>query len=418
MGVFCNCDSFSGAKKEFYNVKILSLVRGINIMVKVYTLNYHYGNNYGAVLEAYALQKTIEKLGYESICINFIPNEPQSFKVLRRILWAFTKPEMAVHYVVTLIKKILKFDSEITKYKKTDQNGFDIFRKQNLKIDEHKCSSISDLDHNFNNIEVCVCGSDVIWATGNNSLVSGAYFLNWGNLSMKRVAYAPSWGKSSVDALNVETKTRLSDYLSKFDHVSVREKSGVDICKKLGRHDSVWLPDPTLLISSDEWNQIAAIPQINEVPYLLHYFVPYNETISSQVLVNTIKTELSLDLLTIPDLTKQSIGGEVWPSPTKWISAIRDSNFIVTNSFHGVVFCILFHRPFVFTSLIGKDAPKNERIYSLLEKFNISERIISSPSDENINSIINSLINWEEVDEIKNAWREKGIRFLEKALKD
>lgn len=387
-------------------------------MSKVYTLNYHYSNNYGAVLEAYALQKSIENLGHKSICINYIPNEPWSSKIFRRIIWAFTKPEMAVHYLVTLTKKFLRSDRDITRYRKANQNSFDIFRKLHLKIDNHKCSSISDLNYHLKDIKVCVCGSDVIWATGNNSLVSDAYFLNWGGASMKRVAYAPSWGKPSIDDLNVETKTRLSDYLSKFDNISVREKSGIEICKKLGRNDAIWLPDPTLLISSDGWNEIAEKSNTKASPYLLHYFVPYNKTISCQALIDKIKIKLSLELLTIPDILKQSKNGDVWPSPTKWISAIRDSSFVVTNSFHGVVFCVLFHRPFLFTSLEGKDAPKNERIFSLLEKFNVSGRIISNFSEDDINSIINNPINWDEVDEIIKAWREEGVNFLVKAMKD
>lgn len=387
-------------------------------MSKVYTLNYHYGNNYGAVLEAYALQKSIENLGYKSICINYIPNEPRNFKLLRRILWAFTKPEMAMHYLVTLTKKILKSDRNIIKYRKTNQNSFDIFRKLHLKFDERKCVSKSDLDLNLKHVKVCVCGSDVIWAVGNNSLGSGAYFLNWGKPSMKRVAYAPSWGTSSIDGLKAETKTRLSGYLSKFDYLSVREKSGVDICERLGRNDAVWLPDPTLLISCDEWNDIAEESNTKAFPYLLHYFVPYNKTTSCKGSIDTIKTKLSLELLMIPDLSKQSDNGEVWPSPTKWISAIRDSNFVVTNSFHGVVFCILFHRPFLFTVLKGKYAPKNERLFSLLERFNLEERILESDKDEQVLKIIDSPINWDKIDSEILKWREEGISFLVKALKN
>lgn len=387
-------------------------------MYVIYTLNYYYGNNYGAVLEAYALQKTIEKLGYESICINYIPNEPRSSKIIRRILWAFTKPEMTVHYVVILIKKFFKLDCEITRYRKTDQNGFDVFRKLHLKIDNHKCSSISDLNYHLKDIKVCVCGSDVIWTSGDNSLELGVYFLNWGKPSMKKIAYAPSWGKPSIDELKVETKTKLASYLSKFDYVSVREKSGVDICNRLGRNDAVWLPDPTLLISSDEWNEIAEKSNTKATPYLLHYFVPYNKTMSCHGSVDAIKTKLSMQLVTIPDLSKQSTNGEVWPSPTKWISAIRDSNFVVTNSFHGIVFCLLFHRPFLFTMLKGKDASKNERLFSLLAKFNLEGRILESDDDEQVLKIIDNPINWNEIDSKIFKWREEGLSFLANSLKN
>lgn len=385
-------------------------------MLKIYTLNYYYGNNYGAVLEAYALQKSLEIMGYQTSCINYKHNEHFAQKLMRRIRWALMRPKMFFHYINVILNKNLNNNYNTKHYIRSDQSSFSIFRSKYLKIDIRNCRSSKDLDSKLDNVKACICGSDVIWAKGDNSLDIDAYFLNWGRQSMKRVAYAPSWGTDSIDSLNKDTRNKIAYCLSKFDYVSVREKSGIDICNKLGREDAQWMPDPTLLLTMKDWNCVADPNTLNTAPYLLHYFVPYNQSLAPESIIKTVSQRLSINVVIIPDISKQDLTQEVWPSPSRWISYIRDSDFIVTNSFHGVVFSIVFHRPFVFTLLEGKDAPKNERLFSLLEKFNISERIVPEYSEELVLNIINTPINWDEVDSIISGWRKEGLDFLKDAL--
>lgn len=290
---------------------------------------------------------------------------------------------------------------------------FNETRNKLITFNEIPCSTLSDY-RNLPQANAVICGSDVIWSCENYAESIGIYFLSWVHQDTARIAYAPSWGRSNIKHLNKRTQQKISKYLAKFDAVSVREKSGVDICASLGRADAKWVPDPTMLLTTKEWDKIAE--SAFDGDYCLNYHIPYNASVDDVKILSSLFSYFNLPIKSIPDLNSEN----VWVSPTKWLGAIRDARFVVTNSFHGVVLCLLYHKHFVFTELIGEYKHLNERIYSLLELFELKDRIatpVIASNEAAIKEILKAQIDWQTIDVKMQAWRQVGIDFLDEALK-
>lgn len=388
--------------------------------MKILTLNYHYGNNYGAVLEAYALQYFLYKYSNDVLCLNYVFKEGPLHKYYRRILKILTQHDIRIRYMsklLTATNKEKRIETSVKKtYLQNDNMVFDEFRKKNLHITKQIFHGLGELRTFFNShdvVDAVVCGSDVIWNVNNESLDTDVYFLGWVPDKVKRIAYAPSWGKPTID-LCYSAKQNISTLLSKFDAVSVREKSGVDICASLGRKDAQWVPDPTMLLTAGAWNKIAENKFHGR--YILNYRIPYNKSVDDSAILYALTQHYQIDVKKVPDIESEY----VWLSPTEWLGGIRDAEFIITNSFHGVVFCIIYNKNFLFTKLVGDYEKLNERIYSLLDLFDLSDRIITEETASNasiIKSLIKSPINWDQVNEKLKQWRQVGVDFLDKALK-
>lgn len=388
--------------------------------MKILTLNYHFGNNYGAVLEAYALQTFLHKYSNNVRCLDFEFYETRAKKTIRRFIKLFFSPDMRRRCWKKILSlcspKECEYIGTVQSYKKSDNINFKIFRDKFLMLTDRKYHSIKALRKlcTVENVDVVVCGSDVIWHVGNESLTLDVYFLAWTSPNVLKIAYAPSWGRPCIDDLNIVTKSRLTKYLSEFRAVSVREKSGVDICASLGRCDAQWVPDPTMLLTSDVWDHIAESRFHGS--YILNYHIPYNKSINDTNIIPMLEQYYKAPIKKVPDINSEY----VWLSPTEWLGGIRDAEFVITNSFHGVVFCIIYNKNFLFTKLIAEHEVLNERIYSLLDLFDLRDRIVTEETISNIDatkSLIESPINWEQVNKKLVQWRQVGIDFLDKTLK-
>ena len=386
--------------------------------MNILTLNYHYSSNYGAVLEAYALQQTLHRYTDNVVCLDYEFYEPIVKKILRRCRKALYCSDIRNRYIRKLWGFLDKRQRDYRKasnvYQRADDIVFDNFRARHLNVTNKKYSSIAALkNYAGNEIYAVICGSDVIWNVNNESLTIDAYFLAWVKPQTLKIAYAPSWGKPTVNGLNNSVKQHISMLLSKFDAVSVREKSGVDICASLGRTDAQWVPDPTMLLTVDDWDKIAE-SRFNK-PYILNYRIPYNKSVDDTKILSVIEQCYKVPIKKVPDINS----GYVWLSPTEWLGGIRDTEFVITNSFHGVVFCIMYNKAFLFTKLIGEYEMHNERIYSLLDFFELSDRIITEAAASNveeIKSLVELPIDWNQVNKKLIRWRQVGIDFLDEAL--
>lgn len=391
--------------------------------MKILTINYHFSNNYGAIYEAYALQNFLSK-NYcaDTCCIDFQFNNRLGLGMTIFRLWkAVRHPRIAKRYLKKTIQLLKKDNNYLeTQSSKLTSNChvFNNFREKHLKITKKKYLTIADLYNCgvLNDVDIVICGSDVIWNISNESLVVGAYFLAWVPDSIMKVAYAPSWGKPNIDDLNHQMKEKIKYYLSRFDYISVREESGIEICASLGYLNTKWVPDPTMLLTVDEWNMIAEPLCDEEFSYVLNYRIPYNSAVNPYNILRMLHLQLNIPVINIPDTERE----EVWVPPAKWLGAIRNATFVVTNSFHGVVFCLLYHKEFIFTELTEEFTNHNERIYSLLGLFDLKKRIVSQKTVDNnkiIDNLINKKIAWHDVEAKIQEWRQVGIDFLDDTLK-
>lgn len=386
--------------------------------MKIYTLNYSHGNNYGAVLVEYALQNILRKYSDEVISIHFEYQQSAVKRLCNRIIKALFNPDIAKRYINKIGNLVKQKEKENAKVKNTyckaDSTAFDDFRKKYLRRTDRYTSVKALKTISFNADDVVVCGSDVIWNQGNESLTVDAYFLAWVPNNIKKIALAPSWGGCTVNSLNEATKKRISEYLSRFDAVSVRENSGLEICFALGRKDTKWLPDPTMLLSADDWNKIAEEPELNK--YILNYHIPYNDSVNYSSLLELLTICKDTKIVTLPNLNDKN----VWISPCRWLGMIRCADYVVTNSFHGTIFCILYHKSFFFTKLTNSFEGHNERLYSLLGYFGLEERILDEKKlndNEFMANLVNKKIDWDKVDNKLSVWRQEAFEYLDKAVR-
>jgi hypothetical protein len=260
-----------------------------------------------------------------------------------------------------------------------------------------------DLVNLEDNYDGFIAGSDQVW---NDSItdLDPSFFLDFVKSSKKKLSYAASFGFETMsDDLEIKYKKLLTD----FSNFNMREASAIDIIDSLLNRPANLVLDPTLLLTVDDWNNIAYKPKIKK-KYILVY-----QTTTSSFLLNTVKKiakSTGYKIVSIPF----PIGGFLNASlnlsagPKDWIGLIRDAEIVVTDSFHGCCFSIIYNK--VFRVCIT-EAPT--RIYNLLNIFNLKECLYKPDSKL---SLTNN-IDWNDVNESLHKEKNKSIKILKDMLK-
>lgn len=249
-----------------------------------------------------------------------------------------------------------------------------------------------------------ITGSDQVWG---GTLKPN--YLTFVKDDMKKIAYAASFGKDNIPDEQLKT---VGPWVKSFRAISVREMTGVDICKHIGV-DAIHLLDPTLLLQSEEYPTIER-REIKLGKYYFSYFL-------------NAKSAEAIRLTKILEFTRQqhaqykvaAIQGTeafipmrnlVTPSPEFWLTYYRESEGVITNTFHGTVFAIIYHRPFAVILQRGESGKQNGRILSLLDMFHLTDRIWDDTSD--LSTIMNQPINWDLIESERLKWVEKTDSFF------
>lgn len=341
--------------------------------------------NYGSLLQYYALSKELEELGCESYWLRYVPKDTSFFKKTIKNLYSIVfKPKVFFRK-----KRILK--------------TFKMFIKDNLFVSNKTYKSIIQLKHKCPFADYYITGSDQVW--GGTLEANYLTFVN----GKKRISYAASFGKSKLSQMHFNT---IQPWLLQFDSISVREESGVNICNSLGV-DSTCVLDPTLLIEKDVYLSNSIDEQV-----VLAYFLNVNNAKDAKLeIVKTISELYSTQYKYIGGVSNlDSIIDEdhlLFISPIDFISYYKNAKYIITNSFHGTVFAIIFHKPFYVFLQEGQFSPQNERVLSLLKMLSLEDRIFNNVSNLNYK---NDEINWLKVDKQLDIERNKSILFLKKSL--
>lgn len=344
--------------------------------MKIGILTFHWATNYGAVLQSYALQNVIENYKNQVEIIDYYP-----LRYKKRIINALkTKHLLSIPFRI----------KEIGKEKKIE-----IFRLKYLKRTKKYFSSNEMLHKEYFNFDCYICGSDQIW---NQSFIEHgekqkvfSYFLDFAPENKIIASYAASFG-----TLNFKEgmKNDLVKYLKRLDFISVRESSGAKIIEDLGMDLYGVVPDPTLLLKKAEYMQFILKPSIKNYAYV--YMLHSKEKDANKVVTTLKKTEKNI----------LRAGTE---SIEQWLTNIYYSDIVVTNSFHGIVFSIIFERPFV--AILIKGSGMNDRIISLLNRLGLEERIYVGND-----SIVKKTIDWGSVKKKLEAFQQVGFDYIEKIL--
>ena len=260
-----------------------------------------------------------------------------------------------------------------------------------------------------------ICGSDQIWSpTGIHANDESAVWLGFGNDHVRRIAYAASFG---VPGLDDAVCKRWSGYAQCFHAVSVREKDSVDLMKKLGRNDAVWVPDPTLLLDASEYDVVELKLKEQPAPYFFSYVLGTdNDGLASSVIKTVHKRLGVVPRLSRPYLLSYNLFHSGFVGPDEWLARLHRSVFVVTNSFHGLIFSLLFCRPFIVLLRAQKAAEMNSRVLSLLDVVGLQNRAVSAYDRAQVEQLCREEIDWGRVDARLKMFREKGCRFIRDAL--
>lgn len=350
--------------------------------------------NIGGLLQNYALQQVLKRLGHKPITLDPDPYHHVSFIVLlkRIILRLFGK-------------KITVFvEKEQNRPKRIKGKNSDKFIKK--YISHFRYSNISQLKSSH--FDAYIVGSDQVWRPKYNRTRLDTMFLDFTQgMDVIRIAYAASFGTDECEY----TQEQINEYsvlLQKFDFVSVREKSAVQICKERFNVNAVHVLDPTLLLSKEDYIRIIKKDKAPQSPGdLLVYFL--DKTEDKKLLEEKVAKDYSLTPFYVnkdySDLT------ETPQIPvSQWLRGFYDAKIIITDSFHACVFAIIFNKPFLLYANIDRGFA---RYQSLFETLDLKDCIICNSEDyKGIASF-----DFEEIKEKICRQQKTSIEIIEKAIK-
>ena len=326
-------------------------------------LNYHWENvNFGAVLTAYALNRFLNDNGFFAQNIDYIPSFP----------WILGEPRNEL---------------------------FDSFRKRHLPVTK-SVSSWDDLRFLNEFFKNFVVGADQVWRPEFMKKEKSVYFLDFADPKKRRVAYAASFGVSFLD-FNENELEEYSARLKCFDSIGVRERSGVEICKKM-RVDAECVTDPVFLLEKEVWERLAD---------------EYEGEVSDEIVHYTINDEQDAE---VQQFIQAGFPGRSYRNITwrtgiqEWLQRIRKSSMLITDSFHGSCFALIFNVPFV---CINTNSKTSTRMESLFRSMGSVRQVYSSFDDALLHLNKDGLHdNYEVINNSIKKERENGRRFLVAAL--
>ncbi len=349
--------------------------------MRIGTITFHWATNYGALLQAYALQKYLKKNNYDAEIINYIPLRVKLIKIIMNIR------NLKISYFI--------------KEKKLRS-----FRRECMELSNITYYNNNSLIKKCSNYDIYICGSDQIW---NESFTLGAegsatlsYYLNFVKDNKKRVSYAASFG---TDKLSQKVLNLVKPELGKFNNISVRENSGKIIVEDMG-FDAKVVVDPTLLLPRESYEELIKNRKIKKKYELFSYILHGNQTIA-----NTINDFIFEKYF---NKNKDKKYNEEPISMFEWLYNVKNSKFVLTNSFHGVVFSIIFHKSFMVIPVNG--SKMNDRITTLLNSLGLANRSIDSLDKDKIDKLMKESIDWVEIDSRVECLKKNSMEFISKSL--
>ncbi|GHV88942.1 hypothetical protein AGMMS50267_13020 [Spirochaetia bacterium] len=251
------------------------------------------------------------------------------------------------------------------------------FRNKYIKQSEKIYYSYNELNENPPDADVYIVGSDQVWNPAFlNKARTRAYFLGFGKTSVKRISYAASFGK---DKLKDGFITEIVPLLNKFLYVSVREKSGLAICRQCGINNAEWVPDPTMLFDGNTYRSLYQNEPVKrpKKPYCFLYMLGNRHDFSIQMVYDWAN-EKNIDVVYVTGNAKYDSYEKVYTTIPEWVYLIDNADYVITNSFHCSVFSLLFKKRFGVIPSKGELRGMNDRFISLFEMFEIEERFIDN----------------------------------------
>lgn len=356
--------------------------------MKIGILTQHFLLNYGGIIQNFALQQVLLELGHEPLTF-------EHDTCYSRTRW-----------LLRTAKQILKTRSlkglpvYPTYQGRIGNKNFIKFVLKNIRSVTVK-DFTPDLTQKYG-LDAYIVGSDQVWRPAFNlGPRLGNMFLDFAGDDVKKISYAASFGCKEWEY--TEEQERMCGKLAKrFDAISVREASGVDLCKEHFGVEATLVLDPTLLLNKEDYGKVC-----HDVPKKEKHIFVYSLVVSEGVLAVAEKVAEAMGLSII---VKQA-GRKVKKEDTieDWFAEFRDADYVVTDSFHGMVFSIIFNKPF---SIVMNPSGGNDRYLSLLSQLGLIERIVSDELQP-----VFSAIDWSDVNHRLTELRKASFEFLKTNLR-
>lgn len=345
--------------------------------------------NYGQLLQCFATQKYLQQLGHDAFLIrvrNFLeePSEETSapMPVWKKLLswqhWKFLMRSIYERYYQSYINNHVLNHNE--------DRQFDDFRDKYVISTEHVYSH-EELLKKSPEVDILATGSDMAWGVG---LHHHEYLLDFGNPETRRISIAASFGRT-WESLTEREKEICKKYIPRYDSITVREEEGVKICKNLGIANAVQVCDPTMLLDISTYEDLmstASIPNSSDKAFI--YYIGYDDSYLTDYDIVSVLKKKGL-LYHYASAGRVNALPKVFPTIPQWLKFIHDSRFVITNSFHGVIFCLLFHKQFAVIPL--KLEQRNTRIQTILKELRLEDRICRTRTQ--LERVIETKINYQ-----------------------
>ena len=373
--------------------------------MKAGLVTFYHIHHYGALLQAAATERAVETLGGECEIVDYFVNQNNAlFRKPTGLSSAAADVHTALHYSAL----------------KARYERFEKFSADHLRISDHRFESLEELRNTELPYDVILSGSDQIW---NPKIFPDGHFdpVFFGTFSQKRkIAYAPSFGIPKVPE---EMEEELRSYLEQFSHVGVRETQGQQIVREVTGTEVPVVLDPTLLLTAEQWAEMSNTPEGYPAPqsdtaggYILCYCINKPGALSSYIQQLAEKTGL-------PVVQLCGIRQKVHPKarcifdagPAEFLGLFKNATYVCTNSFHGTVFSVQFHKPF-FTAVAPSElaAPERSRTFSILNRLGLTRRIIGKGDTADLLDEI----DWNSVGEKLIAARQGSLDYLRCAMEN
>lgn len=372
--------------------------------MKVGVLTLPLWNNYGGILQAYALTLTLNRLGHEVIFLDVKRNKLKKSHAFIQSLRRWLK------------NKVLNKAGPY--YPNQTELEFISNKTRNFVEKKIQPSSgwmqLSELPEFSQGLDAIIVGSDQVWRPEYCPNIE-FYFLGFAPKSIRKISYAASLGTDDWRFSDQNTLIA-KNLLQKFNAVSVREKSAIDLIRDNMEVSAVQCCDPTLLLDTTDYLNIADISNMPSGGGGLFCYILDPEESRMQGLEN-IGASLGYPIFyNMPKKFNKYFAKDpesyVFPRVESWIECFQKSDFVVTDSFHGCVFSIIFNKPFIAIANINRGYTRFE---SLLEIYNLKTRLFKNISDIDPH-ILKKEIKWDSVNITKAQQKQYGIDFLKKAL--
>ena len=362
--------------------------------------------NFGGILQAYALQKTLNDMGHNAVHID-------QCKYVSLGPWYKKYPI----YLKRAIRKHLGSEDIVVRADVAINNASKIISTHTEPFIEKHIRRIFTRD--FSNLrkgdfDAFIIGSDQVWRPKYFfSKIENAYLDFAKEWNIKRIAYAASFGTDEWEYTEEQTRN-CSTLLKKFNAVSVRESSAVKLCSEKLWVDAQHVLDPTMLLSKEDYIKLFGNAGTDQSDGNLFCYI-LDENTEKATIIDKVAKEEGLTPFHVNskyDDPSAPIEERIQQPVEKWLRAFYDAEFVITDSFHACVFSIIFNKPFI---VYGNKERGYARFESLLTLFALEDRLVSSPDD--VNKVLQATIDWDRVNSIRKQMKEKSLLFLTKNLK-